>query len=78
MCGCPICGSPEVNEATGLLNVRAFKVVCERGLHWSECLVCKEADGNGWFALEDDAIVIDPDRIAVIEARGHEVERIAA
>jgi hypothetical protein len=37
---CPICGeSNEVNEKTGLLNIRAYKVNDKYGW-WSECLSC--------------------------------------
>jgi hypothetical protein len=38
---CPVCGSPEVNPDTGLLNVRGYKVDLGDGNGWwSECLRC--------------------------------------
>jgi len=55
---CPKCHAPEVNPATNMLFIRAYKVD-----NWSQCLVCagyydpetleyNEANGNpkaGWF-----------------------------
>jgi uncharacterized C2H2 Zn-finger protein len=51
---CPRCGSVELNETTGLLNIRAFKVVTKDGVHLSQCLVCKENgdENQGWFCTE--------------------------
>ena len=38
---CPRCGAPEVNEATGKLNIRGFKVTDELGRCWSICMTGK-------------------------------------
>lgn len=60
-CSCPVCGSPELNEETGLLNVRGFKVHDETHGWWSECLVCKAKYGNGWFVFseQDNCYVLE-------------------
>lgn len=83
-CDCPICGATEIVDDTlpidqWRLNVRGHKTVDARGLSWSECLPCRETDGNGWFAIDDDGnVVVEPTRVAALEAYGEEVERIAA
>jgi hypothetical protein len=83
-CDCPVCGATEVVDKTLPVrewrwNVRPHKVTDARGLSWSECLRCKETDGNGWFATNEDGdVVIEPSRIAAIEARGEHVERLPA
>lgn len=51
---CPICGATELNEETGMLNIRAFKQRDENGVWWSECLRCKDQkdiipEFTGWF-----------------------------
>lgn len=47
---CPACLSTEVDEKTGNLNIRAFKVCDDHGYWWSECLVCKEQGADDpWF-----------------------------
>ena len=48
---CIVCGAPEVNEATGLLNIRGYKVYDDHGA-WSECLLC-----DFWFT--DDGWIED-------------------
>lgn len=80
-CDCPICGAKEVEDDTLPIdqwqrNVRAHKVTDARGLSWSECRLCKEMDGNGWFAFEGEDVVVEPARIAALEARGEMVEQI--
>lgn len=83
-CDCPVCGATELVDGTLPVsewrwNVRPHKVVDERGLSWSECLICKKTDGNGWFAIDDDGnTIVEPSRIPVLEARGEQVERIEA
>jgi len=83
-CDCPICGATELVDGTLPVaewrwNVRPNKVVDGRGLSWSECLICRKTDGNGWFAINDDGdVIVEPSRIAVLEARGEQVERIEA
>lgn len=79
---CPVCGSPEIDPATAHLPameqkllIRGFKVGDEHGW-WSECLVCKEDHGNGWWCdAEDGSAIIEPSRIAALEAKGFTVER---
>lgn len=48
---CIICGAPEVNPATGLLNVRALKINMD-GAWWSHSLCC-----SAWFSTKGE---IDP------------------
>lgn len=49
---CPRCLSFEMKDAK-TLNIRGFKVCDEKGVWWSQCLVCEpvQKDG-GWFATE--------------------------
>jgi hypothetical protein len=47
---CPRCNSPEKDEAGW--HIRAFKVCTEDGIWHSECLVCKDAGLDGWFATD--------------------------
>lgn len=45
---CPVCGAQEVNEETGLLNIRGYKVGDRHGW-WSHCLLdhgLRELDGR--------------------------------
>ncbi|MFZ3482038.1 hypothetical protein [Sphingomonas sp. 3-13AW] len=80
-CDCPVCGATEVVDNTlpvreWRINVRAHKVYID-GLSWSECLLCKASDGDGWFAHDDEGnVVVNPSRIPAIEARGETVERV--
>ena len=41
---CPLCDRPELNEKTGMLNIRALKVMDKDGQWWSHCLPC-----DHWF-----------------------------
>ena len=49
---CPKCGSPELKSPTEL-NIRAYKVCDDRGVWWSQCLVCADTTVSppkgGWF-----------------------------
>jgi hypothetical protein len=74
-CDCPVCGASEVNEETGLLNVRGLKVE-HSGLWWSECLRCKEKHGDGWWAYEDDHVVLSVPLAMSVIAEGGEVDLI--
>ena len=82
-CDCPICGAPEVANKNAPVkewrfNVRAFKVIDAQGRAWSECLICRETDGNGWFSLdEEENVTVEPSRIPALEARGKTVEKVS-
>jgi hypothetical protein len=41
---CPKCKLPELDEKTGLLNFRGYKVMDDNGYWWSHCLKCLD-----WF-----------------------------
>ena len=43
---CPVCGAPEVNEETGLLNIRGYKVADKHGW-WSQCLLAHDMTLDG-------------------------------
>ncbi len=83
-CDCPVCGATEIVDKTLPIidwrwNVRPHKVTDANGLSWSECLICKKTDGNGWFAIDDAGnVIVEPSRIAALEARGEQVERIVS
>lgn len=51
---CPRCGAQEVNEFTGNLNIRAFKVCDDEGVWHSQCLICEDMGyrDHGWFCTE--------------------------
>jgi ribosomal protein S27AE len=53
---CPRCGAEEVEDSTlpvkeWRFNIRAYKVSDDKGVWWSQCMVCAEAGekGKGWF-----------------------------
>ena len=71
---CPICGCPEINLETGLLNIRAFKVETEKA-SWSHCLLdhsksnpdYTESDGSIWFGVGDGGEVYLTDGVGLVQ-----------